>query len=124
MWTIDWEDVIYRSGDVFLPKPIKEFLDTPLYESQNVSFYIHIWTIVHFMSGLLLGYIYLYAGYNKQKYYYNLFVIHTFWEAWQIFIGMSKPFSLTGHNNIIDIFVDTIAFMLGTYIANITKPLF
>lgn len=124
MWTIDWEDVIYRSGDVFLPKPIKELLDTPLYESRNASFYINVWTIVHVMSGLLLGYIYLYAGYNKQKYYYNLFVIHTFWEAWQIFIGMSKPFSLTGDNNSIDIFVDTTAFMLGTYIANITKSLF
>lgn len=124
MWTIDWEDIIYRSGDVFLPKPIKDFLDTPLYESRNASFYINVWTIVHVMSGLLLGYIYLYAGYNKQKYYYNLFVIHTFWEAWQIFIGMSKPFSLTGDNNSIDIFVDTTAFMLGTYIANITKPLF
>ena len=124
MWEIDWEDVIYRSGDVFLPKPIKELLDTPLYESKNTSFYINVWTVVHFMSGLLFGYIYLYGGYTKRDYYYNLFVIHTFWEVWQIIIGMSKPFSLTGDNNSIDIFVDTAAFMLGTYIANITKSLF
>lgn len=121
MWSIDWEDVIYRSGDVFLPKPIKAFLDTPLYESKNTSFYINVWTMVHVISGLIGGYIYLYWGYNKRNYYYNLFIIHMIWEAWQIFIGMSKPFSLTGDNNSIDIFVDTAAFMLGTYIANITK---
>ena len=50
-----------------------------------------------------------------------MLIIHTIWEVWQIFIGMSKPFSLTGDNNSIDIFVDTAAFMLGTYIANFTK---
>lgn len=121
MWSIDWEDVIYRSGDVFLPKPIKTFLDTPLYESKNTSFYINVWTIVHVISGLIGGYIYLYWEYNKRNYYYNLFIIHSIWEAWQIFIGMSKPFSLTGHNNSIDIFVDTAAFMLGTYITHSTK---
>ena len=124
MWAIDWERVIYRSGDVFLPKPIKELLDKSIYTSQTNSFYINGWTFVHVMSGLIIGYIYFYGGYNKRDYYYNLFIIHTIWEAWQIFIGMSKPFSLTGHNNSIDIIVDTAAFMCGTYIANFTKAQF
>ena len=124
MWEIDWEDVIYRSGDVFLPKPIKELLDTFLYGNDYKFFYINGWTIMHIISGIVFSYIYLYYGYNKRDYYYNLFIIHTIWEAWQIFIGMSKPFTLTGHNNGLDIIVDTTAFMCGTYIANFTKAQF
>jgi len=118
---IDWTRVLYNSGDVFLPKQIKELLDTTLYASENKSFYVNGWTFIHIFSGILFGYLYLYIGYPKSNYFYNMLVLHTLWELWQILIGMSKPFTLTGHNNRIDIFVDTIAFMCGSYI---TKSLF
>ena len=38
------------------------------------------------------------------------------WEFWQMLVGMSKPYKLTGRNNLIDIIIDTIFFMLGAYI--------
>lgn len=113
---IDWKEMIYNSGDFFLPKPIKKLLDKNLYETKNYSFYISGWTFVHYFSGMLLGIYYLYLDKSVQFYYYNLFIIHTIWELWQILIGMSKPWKLTGPSNLIDTFVDTIVFMLGTYI--------
>jgi hypothetical protein len=117
MNNIDWEKMIYHSGDFFLPKPIKQTLDKNIYMTQNYSFYINGWTIIHYLSGMILGAIYLYLG--KQIsffYYYNLFIIHTIWELWQMLIGMSKPWLLTGDSNLIDTFVDTIVFMFGAYV--------
>jgi len=71
---------------------------------------------MHLLSGIILGAIYFYLNNNLTFYYYNLFIIYTIWELWQILIGMSKPWKLTGHSNLIDIFVDTCIFMFGTYI--------
>jgi hypothetical protein len=116
MWRYSAEDILYRSGDVFLPKSIKNLLDTSLYSSKDTSFYINGWTFIHIISGIIVGYIYLHLGYARTDYFYTMFIIHTIWETWQIIIGMSKPFSLTGDNNRIDIFVDTFAFLYGTYI--------
>jgi hypothetical protein len=113
---IDWEKVLYNSGDVFLPKPIKEFLDKSLYMTKNHSFYINGWTFVHYFSGILVGAIYLYFNKPIQWYYIYLLILHTIWELWQVFIGMAKPWKLTGHSNLIDSFVDTIVFMLGAYV--------
>ena len=113
---IDWEKVLYNSGDVFLPKPIKEFLDKSLYMTKNHSFYINGWTFVHYFSGVLVGAIYLYFNKPIQSYYIYLLILHTIWELWQVFIGMAKPWKLTGHSNLIDSFVDTIVFMLGAYV--------
>jgi len=118
---VDWERLLYNSGDMFLPKQIKELLDTNLYASDNHSFYINLWTLVHMITGMIIGYLYFYAGYPIASYSYNMFVIHTIWEMWQIVIGMSKPFTVTGENSRIDIIVDTVAFMCGSYI---TKLLF
>lgn len=114
--TIDWEKMIYKSGDFFLPKPIKEFLDKSIYQTSNYSFYINGWSFVHYFSGMLVGAIYLYIGKRMDFYYYYLFIIHTIWELWQMLIGMSKPWKLTGDSNLIDTFVDTIVYMLGAYI--------
>ena len=45
-----------------------------------------------------------------------MFIIHTIWELWQMLIGMSKPYKLTGRSNLIDTIMDTIFFMVGAYI--------
>jgi hypothetical protein len=114
---IDWEKMIYHSGDFFLPKSIKEFLDKNIYMTRNYSFYINGWTFIHYLSGMIIGSIYLYLGKKIHFfYYYYLFIIHTIWELWQMLIGMSKPYKLTGDSNLIDTFVDTIVFMFGAYI--------
>jgi len=64
-----------------------------------------------------LGLMYIKLGYNMKTYFLNLFIIHTIWEYWQIYIGMSKPLRLTYHNNLIDIIFDTVIFMLGSYLS-------
>jgi hypothetical protein len=80
------------------------------------TFYISGWSIVHLMSGIIFGYIYLYFKWDSRLYTYKLFIIHTLWEFWQMLIGMSSPYKLTGRSNLIDIIMDTILFMLGAYI--------
>jgi hypothetical protein len=114
--TLNWEQIIYNSGDFFFPKFIKNILDKNIYITQNNSFYINGWTLLHYFSGMILGAVYLYLDKGLNFYYYYLFIIHTIWELWQILIGMSKPWKLTGDSNLIDTFVDTIVFMIGTYI--------
>lgn len=123
MWGVTIEDILYRSGDVFLPKEIKKWLDTPIYsrKTDTYYFYIDMWSFLHMISGLLIGYIYLHLVKVQHKYYYTMFVTHTIWETWQVIIGMSKPFSSTTRNNSIDVIVDTIVFLCGAYIAKITK---
>ena len=44
-----------------------------------------------------------------------MFIIHTLWELWQVLIGMSNPTKITGLGNIVDIFADTILFMVGAF---------
>ena len=54
---------------------------------------------------------------NPQTYMLNMFALHIIWECWQILIGMSNPYTLTGRGNLVDILIDTLVFMLGAYIA-------
>jgi hypothetical protein len=110
-------EIIYSSGDVFLPKTMRDTLGTFLFKYPNVEedyvFYIQGWSIVHFVSGVIFGH--LYRG-DQLNYYYNAFILHTWWELWQITIGMSKPFNFGGRNGIVDILVDTLMFMMGAYL--------
>ena len=111
-----WREIIY----VFLPKSVRDTLGTMLFKYPNVKddyvFYIQGWSIVHFVSGLLFGYFYFKLEGSPLNYYYNALVFHTWWELWQITIGMSKPFNFGGRNGIVDIVVDTLMFMLGAYL--------
>ena len=115
-----WREIIYSSGDVFLPEWVKSYLSTFLFKYPNVKddyvFYIQVWSIVHFVGGVVFGYFYLKLGGSTLNYYYNALIVHTWWELWQITIGMSKPFNLIGRNGIVDIMVDTLLFILGAYL--------
>lgn len=112
------EKILYNSGDVFLPKQLKQLLDTDIIGSSKKTFYFSGWSIMHFLSGVITGYIYLYLGYEKDAsmYYYKLFILHTMWELWQMVIGMSKPYTLVGTSNLVDTLFDTLYFMIGTYL--------
>jgi hypothetical protein len=110
------KNIIYNSGDVFLPDKIKKKLAYDIIGSHKKTFYISGWSIVHFINGIIFGYLYLYFKYDKKYYTTNLFVLHTIWECWQIIIGMSNPYNLTGRSNLIDTIVDTIMFMSGAVI--------
>lgn len=112
-----WHEILFSSGDVFLPQRVRDFLGTFLYKSPNFVFYIQWWTIVHFINGIIFGFLYLYLGYSKQNYYISQLVIHTLWEMWQVFIGMSKPWMLSGRNSLVDTMVDTSVYMIGAFVA-------
>ncbi len=110
------EQIIYRSGDIFLPENVKTILKTDIIGSSKKTFYISGWSINHFISGILVGYLYLYLKYDIKRYAINMLIIHCLWEFWQILIGMSKPYKLIGTNNLIDTIIDTLLFMVGAYI--------
>ena len=108
-------DIIYSSGDVFLPENIKAILGTDLLGDSKKTFYVSGWSIVHFLNGILFGYLYIYFKGDPRFYMFKLFIMHTLWELWQMLIGMSKPYKLTGRSNAIDTVLDTVFFMMGAY---------
>jgi len=114
--TVSLNDIIYNSGDIFLPKSIRDLLMKGTYFDNKTMFYLNGWTLMHVLSGIIVGFIYIYLNKPLKYYYYKMFIIHTLWELWQMLIGMSHPYRLTGNSNIIDIIIDTLAFMLGSYL--------
>ena len=108
--------LIYNSGDIFLPKRIKKILLIDLVGSSKKTLYVSGWSIIHLINGIISGYIYLYFKWNRKLYILKLLIIHTIWELWQTIIGMAKPYKLTGRSNLIDSLLDTLFFMLGAYI--------
>jgi hypothetical protein len=103
-------NLLSRSGDLFLTGPIKKFLDTVLIGSYESGWYISNWSIMHMISGIIIGFFF---KTYKNPYIYGL-ILHTIWEIWQILIGESKGHKkLTGKSGLIDTIVDTLFFLLG-----------
>jgi hypothetical protein len=123
------DSLVYRSGDAFLPHNIRGFLQTYLIGGPTSSFYITYWSIVHLLSGIAFALLFLWVrpATSTEVYVYGLGV-HTAWELWQIGIGMSRPFALSGPGSLVDIAVDTLLFMAGIWLAlflqNRLQPLF
>jgi hypothetical protein len=113
------QNIIYSSGDVFLPEKVKKILERDLIGNTKKTFYVSNWSIVHLINGIIVGFIYLYFKWDSRLYTLKLFIIHTIWELWQMLIGMSNPLKLTGRSNLIDTIMDTIFFMIGAYIIRI-----
>lgn len=102
---------IYRSGDVFLPKRIRIFLETYLVGNERTLYFITLWNFMHLLSGVLFA---LFDSFvlKVPNPYATYFVIHTLWELWQLFIGMTTP-DLRGF---IDILNDTFFGFLGLFV--------
>lgn len=102
------------SGDLFLPDFVRYFLETYLIGSDKTIFYITMWSILHFISGMITRYLFFYyTFYSYKESFIFAFIIHTIWEFWQ-YVITNTPHTLRG---LIDSFVDTILFMLGFIIA-------
>ncbi len=97
--------LLYQSGDLFFNREIRAFLETPLVGSYQERFYLTYWSLLHFVSGILFALV--------SKSYLAGFMVHSAWELWQVYIGMNKPWNLTGHNGIVDIVTDTLLFLAG-----------
>ena len=104
-----WDDIIYRSGDVFLPKSVRTILETYLIGNATSKFYVSVWSLVHFLSGVLTAWMLL-NYFPTFSFYKTGFWIHTAWEYWQIFIGMTKYYTFRGA---LDVVTDTAFFMGG-----------
>lgn len=108
---MDWNTILFKSGDLFLPKQVRAFLEYYHVGNSRSVFYISNWTFVHFFSGVLTAYFLMTrTDYATKKILLVSFLIHTLWELWQIY-GENTPIgTLRGQ---VDVFVDTTAYMLG-----------
>lgn len=118
----DRRSVWYRSGDAFLPTPLRTFLRTYLIGGPASTFYITYWSIVHLLSGILFATLSLaIKPFSLRTTLLSGFAVHTLWEVWQIAIGMSRPLALSGSNNFVDICMDTLLFLLGIWLVFILQ---
>jgi hypothetical protein len=103
-----FKDAAKDSGDLFLPQTARQFLYTHIIGSDSSMFYISYWSIMHMLSGIATGLVLL-VFFNKTPYYFTGVLVHTLWELWQKFIGMTK-WDLRGA---IDTVMDTIMHLIG-----------
>jgi hypothetical protein len=103
-----FEDFLFLSGDLFLPKRIRSFLETYHMGNDRSILYITNWSLVHFFTGILTAWILAvhYPGYDTL---WTGFLLHTMWEIWQLAV-QNTPWTLRG---ILDIGMDTLLFMIG-----------
>jgi hypothetical protein len=105
------QDVLFRSGDLFLPTPVRQFLEYYYVGSDTSLVYITNWTLVHVLTGIVLAF-YIFPSMTKKDTLWRIFWIHSAWEAWQI-LGKNTPIhTLRG---MLDVLVDTSATMLGAW---------
>jgi endoglucanase Acf2 len=116
--------IIYDSGNAFFPKSVNTFLNTYIVGDKKSTFYVTYWSIVHFINGILCGFIIskFFITKNNEKttghpqmnnYYIKALVVHTIWELWQVFIENTNILTKRG---IVDTMVDTLFFMLGAFL--------
>ena len=112
------ESLLFRSGDLFFGRDLRRFLETFLYGSYESNIYITYWSILHFISGILTALVFHTYMPNIQHPYVVGLLLHTLWEFWQVYIGMSRPWNWKGHNGFTDFIMDTALFMAGMYAYN------
>jgi hypothetical protein len=103
------KDFLFLSGDLFLPKSVRTVLEEYHLGNARSLFYVTNWSLLHIVSGLLVGHILL-TYYPTYDYYTTGFWIHTVWELWQILVKNTPYWTLRGK---IDVVVDTLLFMGG-----------
>lgn len=114
--------ILYNSGDLFLREKYKKILKRLVVGNYN-SFYINYWSFLHALSGILTYFILKFFTSKSTKLWLILlfgWIIHSLWESWQIFIGMTK---LKNIWNIIDIVTDTLFFTFGMLLAALVQYL-
>ncbi len=102
-------DVLFLSGDLFLPKSVRAFLEQYWIGNERSVVYITNWSLVHLVSGFLTGYI-LATYWPTYAYYWTGFLIHSVWELWQILVKNTPYWTLRGR---VDVVTDTVLFIGG-----------
>lgn len=104
-------DALFLSGDLFLPKSVRTVLEHYWIGSDRSLLYVTNWSIIHLLSGILIGYI-LTTHFPEESYYSVGFWIHTLWEVWQIVVKNTPYWTLRGK---LDVVTDTVLFMGGMF---------
>jgi hypothetical protein len=112
-----YEDILFRSGDLFLPTWLRNFLEYYYIGNSKSVFYVSNWSLVHFFTGMLVAGLFLKGegrkGYTRMEIIGITFLIHTLWELWQIY-GKNTPIhTLRGQ---VDVLVDTVFYMVGVLV--------
>jgi hypothetical protein len=105
-----YEDILFRSGDLFLPKKLRNFLEYYYIGNSKSVFYFTNWSIIHFLSGLVSAIYLLKHKYSVNEVISISFIIHSIWELWQIYGENTPIYTLRGK---IDVLVDTLCYMIG-----------
>jgi hypothetical protein len=108
---LTYKDILKRSGDLFIYGDLKKLLDYYYIGNNNSIFYINNWSIIHFISGIIISLIlkYIYKQ-SRNEIIIKSFIIHCIWEIWQIIILNTYIYKLRDQ---IDTLNDTILFMIG-----------
>lgn len=103
-----FRDILFLSGDLFLPKSVRNVLERYYIGNDRSLVYVTNWSLIHFLSGILTAWILVtrYPGYDPL---WTGFLIHTMWEIWQLAVH-NTPWTLRG---VVDIGMDTLLFMIG-----------
>lgn len=110
-----YEDILFRSGDLFLPTWLRDFLEYYYIGNSKSVFYVSNWSFIHFFTGVLVAESLLKwrKGYTRFEIILITFLIHTLWELWQIY-GKNTPIhTLRGQ---VDVLVDTMFYMAGVLV--------
>jgi hypothetical protein len=108
-------DVLFLSGDLFLPKSVRTFLEQYWVGNDRSLVYITNWSLIHLVSGILTGYI-LKTYWPTYGYYWTGFLIHSVWELWQILVKNTPYWTLRGR---VDVVMDTVLFMFGMWVYHV-----
>lgn len=101
--------------DKVYPKKFQKFLAKKIYiKGYKDTYYLQNWHIIHFITGIILGYLVLALDKKLSafEYYVKLLLVHTIWESFQVLVGITPI-----HPRVIpDILIDTVSFMIGVWI--------
>jgi hypothetical protein len=100
-------DILYWSGDAFMPRYIIDKLDTLVIGDDDTIFYINYWHFVHMFTGVIFSYFFF--KYSLITIVIHYVILHTLWEIWQFSIGMT-PATLRGLS---DTIIDTLFGVAG-----------
>jgi hypothetical protein len=106
-----YEEILFKSGDLFLPKGVRRVLEYYYVGNDKSVFYMTNWTIIHFLSGVLFAYFF--RNFSVIEILVNTILVHSIWELWQIYGENTKINTLRGQ---VDVIVDTVAYMIGVVI--------
>lgn len=101
----------WLGGDALWPEPFRTLFYGYLIGDDHSLFYVNYWTVIHFVTGLFLGW------WGLVETGWGAFLLHLGWEVWQLVVGATRATL----RDLLDVLLDTGVFMLGWYLARWCK---